>query len=295
MVFLMRSSRDRLEQAVSWGGSTNSEEAFSPQECWALRRGHVHAFSDPASDLACPHTERKKGLRGPYLCVPMAVQSEVIGVLQIELRQDRVKSDALQEFPVKRQLAVALAERIGLALGNIRLRENLKQQTVQDPLTGLYNRRFLEESLNREIASAARKKQTFAVLMLDVDHFKRFNDTFGHEAGDAVLRSLSDSLRGAIRGSDVACRYGGEEFVILLPESSETGALGRAKNILELVRALQLKFDGQPLGPITVSIGVATFPKNGETAHAIIRAADQALYLAKGAGRDTVIVAGSRS
>ena len=196
-----------------------------------------------------------------------------------------------QNFVVKRQLAVALSEQMALALTNIRLRENLKQQTLRDPLTGLYNRRFLEEFLEREIIAAIRKDRTIGILMLDVDHFKRFNDKFGHNAGDAVLRALADTLRHAIRGSDMACRLGGEEFVVLLPEASEAGTVGRAKSLLELVSGLQVSHEGKLLGAITISIGVACVPKHGNTAGKVMEAADKALYAAKGAGRNTIIVA----
>jgi diguanylate cyclase (GGDEF)-like protein len=150
----------------------------------------------------------------------------------------------------------------------------------------LYNRRFLEEYLVHERVRATRKNRPLSVIMLDVDHFKRVNDTFGHDAGDAVLRRLGLVLQGHVRGSDIACRIGGEEFALLLPEASLTIAYQRAERILDTVRHMQIKHRGQVLGAITVSLGVAAFPKHGETPEALIRAADQALYQAKQGGRN---------
>ena len=290
-LFLMRASHDRLEVASSWGTRECNDTAFASTDCWALRRGHVHAVQDSASDLICPHVHNENGSIDPYLCLPLTVQSDVIGLLHIAFEREPMPNRATQNFVVKRQLAVALSEQMALALTNIRLRENLKQQTMRDPLTGLYNRRFLEEFLEREIIAAIRKDRTIGILMLDVDHFKRFNDKFGHNAGDAVLRALADTLRHAIRGSDVACRLGGEEFVVLLPEASEAGTVGRAKSLLELVSGLQVSHEGKLLGAITISIGVACVPKHGNTAGKVMEAADKALYAAKGAGRNTIIVA----
>jgi len=178
-----------------------------------------------------------------------------------------------------------------LALSNIRLRENLRQQTIRDPLTGLYNRRFLEESLNREMARCKRNGNAFAVLMIDVDHFKRFNDTYGHDAGDSTLRAISGALQRSTRESDIVCRFGGEEFVIVLPDANLQGASARAQRIVEFVRVLDIIHDGKPLPSITASIGLAMFPQNGETVKALIQSADKALYEAKGAGRDRIMLA----
>ena len=191
----------------------------------------------------------------------------------------------------KQQLAVTLSEQIALALSNIRLRENLRQQTIRDALTGLYNRRFLEESLNREMARCKRSGSVFSLMMMDLDHFKRFNDTFGHDAGDSVLRSFAQALQENTREGDIICRFGGEEFVLLLPDTDRKGAVIRAERILRIVRALLVMHDDKTVGPITTSIGVALYPQDGETTKAIIQSADRALYLAKGAGRDRLMIA----
>jgi diguanylate cyclase (GGDEF)-like protein len=170
------------------------------------------------------------------------------------------------------------------------MREMLKIQSVRDPLTGLYNRRYMEESLTRELRRAARKKTELGVMMLDVDHFKQFNDTFGHEAGDAVLRSLGNLLRTQFRAEDIVCRYGGEEFTVILPDTSLQLTQQRAEELREAAKRELVQLRGQSLGAVSLSIGVASFPANGATSETLLGAADAALYRAKEAGRDRVTV-----
>jgi diguanylate cyclase (GGDEF)-like protein len=220
------------------------------------------------------------------------VQSDLLGLLWITLaHRDASGSETDARMNGKQQLAVTLSDQIALALSNIRLRENLRQQTIRDPLTSLYNRRFLDESLNREMARCKRNGNAFAVLMIDVDHFKRFNDTYGHDAGDSTLRAISGALQRSTRESDIVCRFGGEEFVIVLPDANLEGATARAQRIVEFVRVLEITHDGKPLPSITASIGLAMYPQNGETVKALIQSADKALYEAKGAGRDRIMLA----
>jgi diguanylate cyclase (GGDEF)-like protein len=191
----------------------------------------------------------------------------------------------------KQQLAVTVARQISLSLANLKLYESLQHQSIRDPLTGLFNRRYLEESLTREIHRASRDRQSLGIIMLDVDHFKRYNDTFGHEAGDAVLRELGLFLKKHIRSSDIACRYGGEEFMLILPEASLEHSIERAEQLREGIKHLNLEHHRQPLGGITLSLGVAVFPDCGLTGEAVIRAADAALYRAKIQGRDRTVAA----
>jgi diguanylate cyclase (GGDEF)-like protein len=226
------------------------------------------------------------------MCVPLIVQSDLMGLTWITLAHPEL-ADGKTDAPMngKQQLAVTLSEQIALALSNIRLRENLRQQTIRDALTGLYNRRFLEESLNREMARCKRNGTVFGVLMMDLDHFKRINDTFGHDAGDSVLRSIAQALQENSRESDIACRFGGEEFIIVLPDTGREGAAIRAERILAVVRGLHVTHNDKPLGSITVSLGLAMYPQNGETVKAIVQSADKALYAAKGAGRDRLVMA----
>ena len=187
--------------------------------------------------------------------------------------------------------ATAIGERISLALANLRLREVLRGQSIRDPLTGLFNRRFMEESLDRELRRAVRGKLPVALMMVDIDHFKRFNDTFGHQAGDALLRALGNLLKETTRGQDVVCRYGGEEFAFVLAGASLEPARKRAELLREEMKQLNVRHGGQLLGAVTISIGIAAFPDDGDTAEQLLKAADDALYRAKEEGRDRIVVA----
>ena len=184
-----------------------------------------------------------------------------------------------------------MAEQISLAFANLMLRETLKYQSVRDPLTGLFNRRHMEESLERELQRAARSHRPVTVLMIDIDHFKRFNDTFGHEAGDVLLRELGSILKAQIRGGDIACRYGGEEFLLILAETGLEAAQQRAERLGELSKGLHIRHHGETLRRITISTGLACFPEHGTSAAQIVKAADEALYRAKTEGRDRVVFA----
>jgi diguanylate cyclase (GGDEF)-like protein len=192
----------------------------------------------------------------------------------------------------KRQLAVNVAEHTNLALANLLLRETLHHQSIRDPLTGLYNRRYLEEAMEREIYRAERHQSSLGLIMLDVDHFKQFNDRFGHNAGDELLRELGNFLMGKARQTDIACRYGGEEFIVILPGTMEAVAK-KAEKLREKFRHLTIVHQGQILGRTTISLGVATFPDHGSTAKEIITAADMAMYQAKREGRNRVVKAQS--
>jgi diguanylate cyclase (GGDEF)-like protein len=295
-VFTITSSKNLVEAVTSWGKEPlNSQMLFSPNECWALRRGRSHYLEQGDNSLTCDHISHFVNdldnssvdfcRLTESLCVPMMAQGEAIGVLHLT-------ANYLGEFTeAKRQLANTVCEHIALALANLKLRETLQNQSIRDPLTSLFNRRYLEESLEREIQRAARQQQPVGIIMLDVDHFKRFNDTFGHDAGDAVLRELGSFLKKCIRGSDIACRYGGEELTLILPEASLEITKQRAETIREQVKQLMLEHRRQPLGVITLSLGVACFPEHGKSGEAVIHAADAALYCAKREGRDRVVCA----
>jgi diguanylate cyclase (GGDEF)-like protein len=185
-----------------------------------------------------------------------------------------------------------MSEHIAMALSNLRLHETLRSQSIRDPLTGLFNRRFMEESLELEIRRAARNQRPLGMIMVDLDHFKYFNDNFGHEAGDLLLKELGALLKGNIRGEDIACRYGGEEFTLILPEGTGAVTRQRAEFFRDAIQRLDVHFRGLPLGKITASMGVAVFPDHGRSAKELIEAADKALYRSKSDGRDRVTLAG---
>jgi diguanylate cyclase (GGDEF)-like protein len=218
-----------------------------------------------------------------YLCVPMLAHGEALGVLTLSPAPDDVLATRAERF----------AEQIGLAVANLRLRDSLRTQAVRDGLTGLYNRRYFEEAAERELARAKRYHRQLSMMVLDVDHFKRFNDTHGHDAGDSLLREVGQLLRSSVRQSDVACRYGGEEFVLILPESSPEEALRRANQIREAFHRLGLSHHGKALGSVSVSIGIAAYPDHGLERDVIVRSADAALYRAKHEGRDRALIAPS--
>jgi diguanylate cyclase (GGDEF)-like protein len=196
---------------------------------------------------------------------------------------------SISEFNI--QLAVSVAEHAALSIANLKLREKLRYQSIRDPLTGLFNRRFLDESLERELARAIRKNRSLGVIMLDVDRFKKFNDIFGHDAGDTVLKELGARLAKFIRVGDLACRYGGEEFTLILPESSLEDTRRRAEELRISFEQLSLKHRDIVLGKVTLSLGVAALPEHGTTAVQLLAAADGALFTAKNEGRDRVTVA----
>jgi diguanylate cyclase (GGDEF)-like protein len=224
----------------------------------------------------------------------MVAQGNTVGVLHLEFESaGELRHEAAGEsFRASRQrLAISASSHIALLLAGLQLRETLREQSIRDPLTRLFNRRFLEESFGRELQLARRKKQSMAVLFLDLDHFKKFNDTFGHDAGDMVLQSLADLFRNFFRATDICCRYGGEEFAIVLLESSSEDAVIRANALRLEVKGLRLQYQKQPLGPLTLSVGVAAFPEHGSTCDELLKIADQCLYESKARGRDVVTVA----
>jgi diguanylate cyclase (GGDEF)-like protein len=218
-----------------------------------------------------------------YLCIPLIAQGESLGILYLAARE-HVWSESQQ------RLAGTVADQLGLAVANLKLRETLRNQSIRDPLTGLFNRRYLEETLEREIRRAERNRGALGVVMIDLDHFKQFNDTYGHDAGDMLLRELGRLLESSIRGGDVACRYGGEEFLLILPGADAETTRQRAEQLRESVKHLFVSHRGQSIGSVTLSGGVAAFPDHGTTGDALVQAADAALYRAKGDGRDRVVV-----
>ena len=291
-VTILKSSGNLMETMATWGSNPPQQRVFGPDECWAFRRGRPHFVTDAASPLRCAHLTPEDG--AVTFCVPMMAQGDNVGVLQFNF----VQVDAAEQrdeggsvHSTRARIATALAEHTALALANLRLREALRSQSIVDSLTGLFNRRYLENVLERECRRAVRSKRPLAVLMLDVDHFKQFNDTWGHEGGDAVLRELSDLMRSHFRGDDIACRYGGEEFVIVLSEATLDGAFRRAEELRREVHRLVAQYRRQPLGSITVSIGLAGLPDHGVTPEDMIAAADRALYQAKSGGRDRTVTA----
>jgi diguanylate cyclase (GGDEF)-like protein len=227
----------------------------------------------------------------------MIAHGETLGMLHMRInRHNPASSKAkLPESSELSWLARTMAERLALTLADMNLRETLRAQSICDPLTGWYNRRYMEETLEREIGRTARSRHPLAVIMLDVDNFKEFNDSFGHEAGDVALQNLCQMLKAHVRSEDVACRYGGDEFVLVLPDTSAELAAQRVEDMRITVRNREVLFRGRLLRPITLSFGIACFPADGRTSQDLLRASDTALFRAKSEGRDRVRLRGQAS
>lgn len=282
-----------LEAVATWGEVQSGEQLFTADKCWALRRGGVHVVKEASANLLCKHIPEP--LAAEYMCVPMIAQGEIIGMLYLQAPSGgldttlRGETDYLTE-PDQR-LAVTAAKQISLALANLNLRESLHNQAIIDPLTGLFNRRYLEETFEREISRAKRRNAPIGIIMADLDHFKRINDNFGHDAGDLLLVRLADLFKKNIRHEDIPCRYGGEEFLLIMPDSSLETTRQRAEDLREIISHMEINHLGLSLGTITASFGVSNYPNNGEELEDIIRAADAALYRAKQEGRNRVCAA----
>ncbi len=268
-----------------WGNhSAETRLQASAEDCWCMQRHRMHQASTTASEDLCAHvTVPGQGAAACVACIPLTAQGESLGWLYLSAPGD----GPLPKLPV----AIAAADQLALALANLRLRQSLRDLSVRDPLTGLFNRRYLSESLAREIARARRRGQPVSVMAFDLDNFKDFNDRYGHPAGDLVLVAFAHLLRANSRSEDIACRQGGEEFVLILPEMELSVAMRRGGDLMKVLSRLELMHEGQILPALTTSIGLAVFPAHGDTPEALLALADQALYAAKSQGRNRIAVA----
>lgn len=282
-LYLAGETGTELQLKLSWGKAAGSRASFEPADCWAVRRGEAY-LAEGTSDIACPHMQQ--ALAVPSLCVPVIGQGRVLGVLLLE---DPAQSGVLGAV---RAVAKRFANQIGLALANMRLQETLRELSVRDALTGLFNRRYMEESLKREIATAKRKSRPLGVALCDLNQFKHFNDTFGRDAGDYALRQVAELINKHIRSSDIACRYEQDEIALVFPEAPVAGVVMRARQLREAIFAMHLEYFGKPLDKIAVCFGVAVFPDHGNTAAELLREAQRALARAKEFGNERVQIAG---
>ncbi|MFH1227602.1 MAG: diguanylate cyclase [Planctomycetota bacterium] len=287
-LYIINASRNFLEDAVTWGGLA-IEPVFSPDDCWALRRGQSNLVNASHSGVLCRHIDRPMAFKY-YMCLPMMAQGETVGVLNIRHLKNPGDGGQAHYSKEQKQLGAAIAEHISSALANLRLRQKLREQSIRDPLTELFNRRYMEEFLERELHRAKRSNAPIGIIMFDIDDFKVFNDTAGHDAGDKVLQALAALMKAQIREEDIACRFGGEEFILILPEMTLDKVKERAEDLRSRAQSLALNHKDKPLGPITISLGVAVFPLHGATAGVLIKSADKALYRAKESGKNRVVV-----
>ena len=292
-LYLIKESKNLAEAAEMWGEPAVTQEVFAPLSCWAIRRGRPHLVDDRHPGLLCEHVTGPHS--GHYLCVPLLVNGEAMGILHLNHvdapGQERQETVSQSYTDHKIQIVTTIAEHIALAVSNLKLKETLRQQSIRDALTGLFNRRYMEETLERELKRAERENKPVGVIMFDIDHFKEFNDLAGHDGGDALLRELGAFLNKNTRGGDIVCRYGGEEFLAVLPGANRENTSQRAEELRQRVKELLVYHLGKPLAKCTISLGVAVFPENGLTSESLLKAADNALYRAKNEGRDRVVLA----
>lgn len=288
-VYLATEPRGLMEAAVVWGVPSIRQRLFAIEDCWAIRRGRAH-HAVPASEAAllCRHLEFPHP--SASFCAPMIAHGETVGVLFLGT-PPLVPADRLNESV--RQFAQTVADGVALTLANLKLQNTLRQQSIRDPLTGLFNRGYFDETLERELQRARRNRSTAGVIMLDIDHFRKFNDTHGRAAGDVLLRQLGSYLQSNTAGEEIACRYGGEEFLLLLPEASLVATRERAETLWKGVKELEVPPHEGDRQPITVSLGVAAYPEHGIVGDIVVRTADTALYMAKRGGRNRVITFGT--
>ena len=289
-MYVHRSSRNLVELKMSWG-EIPSDEPLAPNGCWGLRRGQMHLVDGKSPGLSCGHVKHRTGTS---ICVPMSAHGEITGLLHLmdSIGVEATASGAVLS-PAKRSLALALAEQAAMTLANLDLKEKLRLQALRDPLTGLLNRRFIDEWLDQEVARTDQTARSFGVIMVDIDHFKQVNDVHGHDAGDVLLKAVAESFKRALRPSDLSCRFGGEEFLLMLADVDCTVLAARAEMVRQRVADIQLQHRGASLPAVTISAGIALYPQHGSTGAAVIAAADTALYAAKRAGRNRVLPAQS--
>lgn len=274
-----------LNWITRWGDPPLFTESGAIADYWHWLQVRTTAHESVRETLVC-EGEHSREQPGQYGCFPLLHRGELVGLFCVTFSVWDKASIRTQK-----RLAFTTSGYLATGLVNLQQREQLHQQSIQDPLTGLFNRRYMTEALHQTLQRACQSNTPVALVMLDIDHFKRFNDSFGHPAGDMVLRDFSLFVKGAVRGSDLACRYGGEEFTLILPGVTLEVARQRADKLRRGIKYLNMQYQGQSLGMVTLSAGVAVSPLHGMTAEALIYAADQALYQAKANGRDRVEVA----
>ena len=291
-LFEWKAELDLLEASVSWGEKALQETIFSSEECRAMRRGQPHEVVGANSPVRCPHLMQLP--QANAICAPLNGSGETLGVLCVcgspyELSQPREAQLRLSES--RKRVVETIAGQIALTLTNLRLRERLRAQSIRDPVTGLFNRRYLDETLPRELHRAARDRKFLSVIMCDIDCFKQFNDANGHIAGDNLLRSFGELVQKTVRAGDIACRYGGDEFVLLLLDTPLEAAERRAALLQREFERLLVPVGEKSLNSGTLSVGISVGPKQGLNPAALLEAADQALYRNKSARGNTGMIA----
>lgn len=281
-LYISNTAENQLEEIVTWGEPVKHSSIITPDQCWALRKGHTYIIKNAHANLICEHISEDQAV--PYMCIPLMAQNALIGLLHLDFASE---NQALSDE--NRLLISAVTETLALAFANIKLRETLRIQSLHDSLTGLYNRRFFNEFILKAISTAYRNQSHLAVVMIDIDFFKQFNDNYGHDVGDMVLEELGKLLQNEIRSNDLACRYGGEEFLCVLSDCTLDDAIKWSEKLRSKISNISIRFASHKIENITLSIGISIYPDDGLTAPILVESADQALYHAKRTGRNKVV------
>jgi diguanylate cyclase (GGDEF)-like protein len=280
-LYLQAPSRNVIRRQVAWGKpDVPLEDLFTAEDCWAMRRGIPYP-NDPQAP-PCRHLAEGSDPRH-VLCVPLMAQGESIGVIHL--------SGDVSPGRRERRMTQVIADLLALSIGQLRLQESLRVQSVRDATTGLFNRRYLDASLLRECLRARRAQQTLALLLIDLDEFKLFNERHSHEAGDAALGQIGQLIQQTIRPEDIAGRHGGEEFLVLMPEVDLATAMDRAELLRRALHSAPIDLHGRRVEAVRCSIGVSLYPLNGNEPGVCLRAAERAMQQAKEEGRDRVVAA----
>ncbi len=280
-IYVYSNSRDVLDGGAAWNGGSIREH-IRPDECWALRRGRTYGYGTNAVNFACDHVDA--GDDRPYFCFPILAHGETVGLLHLRSRM----TDTDTRLADNRLLAQMCAEQISMAIANVRMRDALQEQAIRDPLTGLFNRRHMGTHLRSSLKHCQHKGEPLALVAVDVDHFKKFNDTHGHDAGDLVLAAVGETMQRLCDGDEIAARPGGEEFTMILPHADKTAARARAEALREAVENITVHYGEATLPHVTLSLGIAVYPEDGTTPQDLLHSADAALYRAKDNGRNQV-------
>lgn len=287
-LYVTEPNREVLTEVCSWHGPVHSPKSFAMSACWALQRSEMHRPKSGGVDVPCEHVSTSSN-HTDSICLPLIAYRSAVGLLYFERVADIAEAGATGDGYLR-----LISENVGLSLGNLRLRERLRELALTDPLTGLANRRRLELDLPDRLAEAESNGECIAAVMMDLDHFKRINDTHGHDVGDVVLRHAGKILQEAAREGDLAARFGGEEFLLLMGSVSAALASQRAEELRSKIEALEMNDSGPAIGQVSASFGVACAPDQC-TYSTLVKAADSALYRAKAAGRNCVVVATARA
>lgn len=277
-IWLLEHDPWQMRCVAEWLDPQGDADPFHPDQCWAVRRGQSHPPVNGEPDIACYHLPDSSAPHA--LCVPLIAQGEAIGLLSFQ--------NLTPEMAPSRAYLELMAEALGLALANQRLRDALLEKALFDPLTGLRNRHHLEDALRTQMNQAMHSGTPLSCLMIDIDYFKAINDRLGHDAGDQVIKSVAAIVQRAVSDKGMAFRYGGEEFLALLPGADEETAFTCASEIHTAVHNLTLRYELSEIGPVDVSIGIASYPQHAQGDN-LLRAADVALYRAKELGRSRIV------